>query len=255
MNGEGGTTLANFEAGVNGDFTGCDPLTEDWIYISKQTKIINDYTTDSVNKAENVSSDIESDKARVVETELLVQGENGQQAQTYIVNAKQNLEEVKQTLNSIRNDNDFRSRMVKFNDNLEKAKKEKYRDYLRGKCDEFNDMKKITAYWYYDMDPNHGDGCERYYQLSASELKSQSVPQLGMSNDNTKNVINYEYDSIWCDRFIKSWDTFLDMQNDTIYKNLKDRESKYGIDFGLESIVGLKKYIDNPEGFRPDGTY
>lgn len=124
--------------------------------------------------------------------------------------------------------------MTKYNDNKEKAMSEHYREILQDYCRQWDA--------YADGNINY---CTRWYSPSRGRITigwwSGGYFQRGTLQDSDRVLTDTgigtvygepkEYDQIGCDRFIKSFDSFLDMRNSRMVAELEKR--KYELNFEL----------------------
>ena len=210
-----------YEDVVNGTFTD-DKITasEDWIYITPNVEKLNNIATKDTEdgyKASDVSDSIYNIQNLVAGTVIMGKGENGIAQNREIGNIASSIDEINAAKSALAKVN-LEAMIKKFNDKLEKAKVAAIRKTLRAAAESFNKMYKVKRY--------------------------VTVPGGRRGSASWEEHTYPEYDRIDYDFCITAWDTFLDMKTDTLYQELLNRESKYGITLIDQ---GIKDSMVRPE--------
>jgi len=115
------------------------------------------------------------------------------------------------------------SAAAKYNDNLEKARSEHYRKYLREKCEEYNrNNHNIVTIWYEPVGATVGYNGTGGYR-SATVGRWSNGQFIHIESPKYQRLISEVPDQIKYDFGIYCWDTFLDMKNDRMVEELKLR--------------------------------
>ena len=189
-----------------------DGTDDDWLYISPNLGF-----KDEAAQGETDINQIITNIKDVIE-KVVEYGSAFANGTDNIQNAISCLETAKNVLARMGEYN-IAQNMTKYNDNKEKAMSEHYREYLQEQCRNYDATSRNITVWY-------GPGMGNYYVgkwvNGTFQLNMDMVIENDVIHDRSLGTVA-EYDRINCDRFIKSWDTFFDMHNDTMVKELEKR--------------------------------